>query len=241
GDADDFSLHPAVLDAVLHSMALGQGDGSGGSQPGDGAAGAEPESGRLPFSWGGVTLHAVGATALRARLAVTGPENVTLHVADAAGRPVADVASLTLRPMAGGEATSAAQAGAADVVSRDALFQLDWTPVPAPAAGTAQDGRVVLGTGEHPDLLALKAALDAGSPVPDVVVAGLDVPAADGDVDLAQATHDAVLRALDLLQAWLADERFETSRLVLVSHGAVAARDGDTVTNLPAAAAWGLV
>ena len=43
------------------------------------------------------------------------------------------------------------------------------------------------------------------------------------------------------MQAWLADERFAGSRLVIVTRGAVAARAGESVADLAGAAVWGLV
>ena len=54
-DAGRFGLHPVLLDAVLHGIAAG-------------GVLAESELTRLPFEWEGVSLHAVGATRLRARI-----------------------------------------------------------------------------------------------------------------------------------------------------------------------------
>ncbi|NBH07027.1 polyketide synthase dehydratase domain-containing protein, partial [Amycolatopsis sp. SID8362] len=47
GEATPFGLHPALLDSALHAAAF--------------AGLTEVEGGRLPFSWSGVSLHAVGA------------------------------------------------------------------------------------------------------------------------------------------------------------------------------------
>ena len=51
-DAGAFGVHPALLDAVLHGTEFVEGAGQG-----------------LPFEWSGVSLHASGASVLRARLA----------------------------------------------------------------------------------------------------------------------------------------------------------------------------
>ncbi|WP_328891797.1 type I polyketide synthase [Streptomyces sp. NBC_00316] len=241
--ADTYPLHPAVLDSVLHAMALGA------TAPGDPGTEGESGPGRLPFSWNGVTLHAVGAGALRARLTHSGPDSVSVQVADVTGRPVVEVASLTLRPMAL-DARDSGGSGAAesvDAAPQDALFRLDWTRIAAPDAPAAPD-RVFLGEdggpAAYPDLAALRTALDAGQSVPDVVVTrttgGTGVADAGG-AELADRTHEAVLRTLALLQDWLSDERFETSRLVLVCDGAVAARPEENVRDLAGAAVWGLV
>ncbi|MEV8441639.1 SDR family NAD(P)-dependent oxidoreductase [Actinosynnema sp. NPDC051121] len=96
-----FTLHPALLDAALHPLALDARDGV-----------------VLPFAWTGVRLHAAGARELRVRISPAGSGAVSLDLADAEGAPVASVASLALRPL--GDAGSAGP---------DALFGVDWVPV----------------------------------------------------------------------------------------------------------------
>ncbi|WP_346241226.1 type I polyketide synthase, partial [Streptomyces malaysiensis] len=109
-----FGLHPALLDAALHALWLA----AVGAGPSAGEAGGV----RLPFSWGGTSLYASGATTLRVRLTTTGTDEVAITVADAAGSPVATVESLVMRPLAAG------QLEAARVRS---LYRVDWHPVTA--------------------------------------------------------------------------------------------------------------
>ncbi|WP_307800976.1 type I polyketide synthase [Actinomadura violacea] len=233
-DAGAYGLHPALLDAALHAAAL-----TGRPEP----------SGEvlLPFVWNGVALHAAGASVLRVRLRQDAAGAVTLDAADATGAPVASVASLVFRPVAAGRLEQA-RSGV-----QDALFAENWVTVPIPdvapdgpwvvvgpdplglAAGLAEAGVRVQ---THPDLAALAAALDEGEPAPELVLTAL--AAVDGP-DPAEAARLAVADALELVQNWLDEERFEASRLVLVSRGAVAARPGEGVADLPAASAWGLV
>ncbi|MEW2124215.1 SDR family NAD(P)-dependent oxidoreductase [Streptomyces sp. NPDC007259] len=54
---------------------------------------------------------------------------------------------------------------------------------------------------------------------------------------VAEAAH----HALALVQEWLARKETAGSRLAVVTSGAVATRDGEEVTDLPAAAVWGLL
>ncbi|WP_146175095.1 type I polyketide synthase, partial [Umezawaea tangerina] len=106
--ATKFGVHPALLDAVLHALALGSGKGEGGS---------------LPFSWNGVSLHAQGATVLRAKISPVGQgDAVSVSVADGGGAPVARIDSLVLRPI-GGQLVKAATG------QPDSLFRVDWTPL----------------------------------------------------------------------------------------------------------------
>ncbi|WP_433360609.1 type I polyketide synthase [Streptosporangium sp. CA-115845] len=111
--ADTYGLHPALLDAVLHALAVA-------APP---AAGQTP---RIPFSWSGVTLHAAAATTLRARLSPAGADAVSIVTADATGAPVIMVDSLVLRPLA-----------AAAPRHDDSLFRVEWTPVPVEAGENA--------------------------------------------------------------------------------------------------------
>ncbi|MFD0650370.1 polyketide synthase dehydratase domain-containing protein [Streptomyces malaysiensis subsp. malaysiensis] len=83
-DAGAFGLHPALLDAALHALGLSAAEEGNGQ-------------GRLPFSWTGVSLHAVGASALRVRLGGTATGTVSLELADTTGAPVASVEGLALR------------------------------------------------------------------------------------------------------------------------------------------------
>ncbi|RNG14803.1 polyketide synthase dehydratase domain-containing protein, partial [Streptomyces botrytidirepellens] len=80
-EASAYGVHPALLDTVLHALGL--------QTP-------EVEGAMLPFLWSGVSLSAVGVSAVRVRLSPRGSGEYRLRVADAAGQPVADIDSLVL-------------------------------------------------------------------------------------------------------------------------------------------------
>ncbi|MEU7104979.1 type I polyketide synthase [Streptomyces sp. NPDC046215] len=227
-----FSLHPALLDAALHTL----------------LPGVAAEDGRswLPFAWSGAAVHATGAPLLRVRLSLTDPDAdsllVSLAAADATGAPVATVESLTLRPLSEEALRAAATTGP------DGLFRVAWTPAKTTGpAGT--DGWAVLTADAsgplarygqpHADLAALRQSLDAGGQVPPVVLAPLAPVTADGD--LPAAARAALRHTMELTQAWLADDRLADSRLVVVTENAVAAGTGEDVTDLAHAGVWGLL
>ncbi|MGW2232125.1 SDR family NAD(P)-dependent oxidoreductase, partial [Streptomyces formicae] len=167
----------------------------------------------LPSSWSGVRLHASGATELRVRLALTSPDRVSLTVADGSGAPVASVDSLELRPVA------------LPRQEREALFGVDWVSVPVvedavPSVEWVSD--LAESSAELADFVALSCPVEAGS-------------------DPVAAAHEAAHWALGAIQMWLAEERFEASRLAVVTRRAVATADGEDVRNLAHAAVWGLV
>ncbi|MEO3770587.1 type I polyketide synthase [Micromonospora sp. B9E7] len=118
---EGFPLHPAVLDAALHAI------GAGDLLP------AHADGASVPFSWSGVTLHATGGSAVRARVRALGADSVRLDLTDTAGQPVLTVDRLVLRPLT----TPAAGTGA-----DDALFHLGWLPL-APSSVTVT-GPVVI-------------------------------------------------------------------------------------------------
>ncbi|MCC3768755.1 SDR family NAD(P)-dependent oxidoreductase, partial [Streptomyces sp. UNOC14_S4] len=223
-----FGVHPALLDAVLHAIGLGDLVESTGQ-------------GQLPFSWNGVAVHSVGADAVRVRLSAAGNGTVALELADVTGAPVASVARLALRSFAPEQLS----AGAADSGTKDALFRVDWTDVPTGTSGAgrwALLGTDTLGLGTvaettaYEDLAALARSLESGE-APEFVV----VPAAHAGVeDVADAAHTATADMLTLLQEWLGDARFDGIPLVVLTSGAVATAPGEPVTDLVSATVRGL-
>ncbi|WP_106238009.1 type I polyketide synthase [Allonocardiopsis opalescens] len=223
--ARDFGLHPALLDAALHAAAL-----------------AEPGGPLIPAAWSGVALHAEGADRLRVRIAPAGASGLAIEAADASGAPVLSIGSLEREPVTA-ELLRTARHG-----EHESLFRVVWAPLPG-ARHQAPERPAVLGDGlpeldrlpgasRHSGLAALGAALNAGAPVPDVVV--LPCPAAEGGDTAAQA-HAAAREVLAVLRAWPADPRLAAARLAVVTHGAVEAVPGEGVADLAAAPVWGLV
>ncbi|WP_442273205.1 polyketide synthase dehydratase domain-containing protein, partial [Streptomyces sp. M-16] len=218
-EADSFGLHPALLDAALHVLGL--------NGPGD-----EDRPVRLPFAWSGVRLHAGGARELRVRISPAGPEAVSVHVADTAGQPVASVDSLVLRAGSPGPVPSSA-------TGADSLFRPGWTPLALPDADGA--AWAVLGSPGLAGALGAAAYADLRAPEGEVPAVVVVEGRARSDGDLAGVTREATCRALGMAQAWLAEERFASSRLVFLTRGAVAAGPGDQVHDLAHAAVWGLL
>ncbi|MGW3233773.1 type I polyketide synthase, partial [Kitasatospora sp. NPDC001095] len=238
-EAGRYGLHPALLDAALHTVGLGE-------------LLADTGRARLPFSWSGVGLSAVGAARVRVRLAAAGPDAVTLLAVDETGAPVVAIDSLVLREV------SADGVAAGQGAPRDALFRLDWTllgsePVDGAAVSRALVASDAAGLPSVLRDLAGSARIFAGLPelagaqdVPELVFLPLGRAAGvtgdgSGAFPAAEAAHAAVLGALAAAQAWLAEDRFAESRLVFVTSGAVATATGEDVTDLAYAPVWGLI
>ncbi|MCX4783637.1 type I polyketide synthase [Streptomyces sp. NBC_01264] len=222
-DAGRYGLHPVLLQAALPV------------RPDNPAAGTVP----VPADWYGVRLHATGATAVKARVTETDEDSFSLQLADAAGDLVFSVKSIVFRDIPNEQFRSAV---GGDSTGRESLFHVDWTPAtpqePAePLAWAVLDPN---GTGEnaYPHPGAVAEALAAGTRIDAVM---LPWTPAEPDADQAAATHTATREALALVREWLADERLEETRLVVVTSGAVATEDGEDVTDLAGAAVWGLL
>ncbi|MFF3857416.1 type I polyketide synthase, partial [Micromonospora sp. NPDC002575] len=218
-DASAFGVHPALLDAALHPIGLLLAEEASGP--------------RVPFAFAGVQVHAVGARALRVRLSRAG-SGVRLVAVDESGAPVVSVDSLVLRELTGVAAPNAADRS---------LYEVTWQPQDvAPAADGS--GWVALGDAglpddvpAYPDVPALVAAVAAGTAAPGLVL----LPVTPVGASVPAGVRATVTAVLGVVQAWLAADGLADSRLVVVTRGAVAARDEDRVTDLAGAAVWGLL
>ncbi|MEV3960949.1 SDR family NAD(P)-dependent oxidoreductase [Nocardia sp. NPDC050193] len=201
----DFALHPALLDAALHSIL------AGGLAPaaGDGAV-------VVPFLWENVALYATGAATLRVRAAVAGAapggERVALTLTDSAGMVVAEIGGLTLRPLA-------ADALGAGRPAPGTGYEFAWAELPEraelPTPGPwthAADGENVTVAGR------------------EVTVLHVD-PVDRGNAELPAAVRESVVELGARLQRLLAADRL----VVAVTERAVAVHPGEPVDAAAAA------
>ncbi|KJY41864.1 hypothetical protein VR41_10590, partial [Streptomyces sp. NRRL B-1568] len=174
-DTTGFALHPALLDAALHSIGL---------------AGNASEAAELPFAWSDVTLHATGAAALRVHAAPTGSgSGHTLLLADPQGAPVATIGSLALRAVAPGTTSPSRE--------RD-LYRIEWSPVTTPSGTATPVPGTVLRVGSVTETLGELQAWLAGTGSDDaklVVVTRGAVAVGTGITDLDQAAVRGLVRA----------------------------------------------
>jgi polyketide synthase 12 len=214
-----FGVHPVMLDAALHAVILA----SNGSDD----FGVAEGSVLVPFSWQGVSLHAAGASAVRARIAPVGPPPqaggtptaVSIELADGLGLPVLSVASMLARPVTDQQLRAAVSGS-----GPDRLFEVVWSaepsaalePVPVHAWGTTE-----LDTAEV-ESAASTMVFESESVAGDVVA----------------GVYAATSSVLAVLQSWLT--RAGAGVLVVTTRGAVAL-PGEDVTDLAGAAVWGLV
>ncbi|WP_055525222.1 type I polyketide synthase [Streptomyces graminilatus] len=226
-----FAVHPALLDAAMHSLAF---------RP------SAPTTGGplLPFAWRGVTTYGQGATLLRVHVRDLAEDQVAVELTDPSGRPVASVAALHMRPTSTDRLETVR-------IRPEWLLRTEWTgldDIPAFPGGQVPGRYAVLGdlaaraqaeplltaAGDVEHLADLAALRAAASP-PDVVVVPL--PRAE---PTAAAARDALHRVLALLQEWTTDDTLAGTQLVLATSGAVRTGTDDTVHDPAGAAVWGM-
>ncbi|MFD0360320.1 type I polyketide synthase [Nocardia sp. GCM10030253] len=252
-----FGIHPALLDAAFHAAIAGLAQ--------DMPSGRLP----LPFSFAGTRLYRAGVTAVRVRLMRLGAGRIRVVAVDDTGAPVLSLDSLVARPVdakvlnsgtgrraslsdvewvpvssgSTGAVTSVAvlggvsvagvdrrSAGLAELLDDETIPEIVvWSP-----AWDDSSGSVV-----SSDLQAVASGVVSGDlqAVASGVVSGDLQAVASGD--MTARTHRWVRSALELLQAWQAEERFIDSRLVVLTRGAVG-ESGES-PDAAAAAVSGLV
>ncbi|WP_448332890.1 type I polyketide synthase [Streptomyces sp. DSM 41534] len=193
GKADEYGLHPALLDAAMHTS-LFRPDLSD-----------ESPKLALPFVWRDVRLHADGASTLRVHLTPLAPDTIRLHLADTSGTPVASVDSLVLRPVV--PELLRVGSGAA----KDQMFRVAWEPISvrsvddelkAVRVTTAEDVHAAAATAPRVLLLDVAgdgrtdpdAARDLSGRVLEAVQAWLAEPAFQDTVLLALTHSGAAVR-----------------------------------------------
>ncbi|MER5362080.1 type I polyketide synthase [Streptomyces sp. NPDC002785] len=139
GATDGYALHPALLDAALHTSIFKDG---------------ADQRLVLPFAWTDVRVYAAGACALRVHVTPQGPDAFRVLLADADGVPVAAVGSLVTRPVA----AELLDGDTAATAAADRMFRVTWERLPLKPSGSALDTVPVV-TAED---LSAPAARDTG-------------------------------------------------------------------------------
>ncbi len=218
-DGSAFALHPALLDAALHTIGL---------------AGLTEDKPALPFAWSGVSLHAAGASNLRVLLSADVENTISLTATDPAGAPIVTVGALALRPIA--------DDAFARPATGDSLFRVEWQPYSGDAASGVSHAVLGadpfgLGGESYVDTNALIDAVGTGKAAPDVVSVSFEAPE-EASPELAR---EAAHRLLDLVRTWVSEPALAASRLVVVASHAIATRPDEDVADLVHAALWGIV
>ncbi|NNH68847.1 type I polyketide synthase [Nocardia uniformis] len=209
GSAERFGVHPALLDAALHALAL-RGPTLGGDEV------------SVPFSWEGVTLHAVGADSLRVRLTTPAPDRITLTLADPAGSPVAEVAALALRTLPRSALTAASAVGTE-------LLIPGWTALARSEIADA----VAWDSGDSIETVTL------GDRSARVLRADFHGDGNESETGTPEFVRERVAWLLSRVQPLLAADSGEDPLVVVTRHAV--ALYGAEVADLTGAAAWGLL
>ncbi|WP_443041940.1 type I polyketide synthase [Streptomyces sp. B21-106] len=212
-EAARFAVHPALLDSALLVL----------------TAAGQP----VPHlvAWSGVTLHARAAASIRLHVVPRSTTESELRLLDVTGAPVLTAATVAVLPFDAEERPDAVRHHGSD------LYSVTWT---AAEAATERDNVGAVDRKSPDELLTALSATSDDAPFADLVALPWHTADADSGAGLVADVHTATAQALRLLQRWLTEARADHSRLLLLTRGAVAARPGETVVDLPAAAVRGL-
>ncbi len=235
GEASQYGLHPALLDAALHAIdALAAGRGGG----------------KLPFEVGEYRIFRSGASCARVHArwkegGASGGELADVRLYDDEGLPIAEIVGLRLKP--------AQAAGAPGAGALETLYRLEWQEGAGKSKGTgagAGDWVVVTRDGAGLAAAIAKRLAEAGGRCRVVAgAADLDEQPADGVVCVwgggalgrtpAEEAEALSADGLAVVQRLLGQSRAKTPRLWWVTEGAQGLTDGEPV-RIELAALWGL-
>ncbi|WP_414502460.1 SDR family NAD(P)-dependent oxidoreductase [Zymobacter sp. IVIA_5232.4 C2] len=224
--AEGYVIHPALLDAVLHLIAL----------PPDTT---QTHGLRLPFSFSQVALSGLPAQQLRVTLQTLSDSAVSVTVNDPHGQQLLSIGSLAVR-----ETDPNALRSLSRYRPERDLLRLQWQPLPSSALGEPTDAPrwAVLSSQE------VDGALTALPRFSDLeALANAEPPAAViwplpliEDGDSARATHQLATQVIKQLQAWLAQPQWGQTPLVVITRHAEIIEEPERA-QLAHSAAWGLL
>ncbi|WP_408993638.1 SDR family NAD(P)-dependent oxidoreductase [Streptomyces europaeiscabiei] len=219
----EFGVHPALLDAALHTLA---------------ALRSTEEAVILPFEWSDAELRSTGPGELRVRVELDEAQtSARVLAADPAGNVVVS-GTLALR-----EATREQIRG-----SRSArhLYRVAFTPARALREVPHEDLWVLGGSGDLAralgaeavaDLAAALAGLGEDEPAPARIVVDTTGAVSGGGVPDAESVRDAAAAVLAQVQGVVAEPRLAGTEVVWATRGAV----GEAAYDLAHAPVWGVV
>ncbi|MEU4323551.1 type I polyketide synthase, partial [Nocardia fluminea] len=227
-DVDGYLIHPALLDAAVHSLAVGVVD-------------TNNDETALPYAWSELRLgDARGLDTLRVHGRRTGEDVWSILLFDTHDRFVASIGSLMTRPM--DTETLSSSSGS----QLDRLYQLDWIETEVPSG--ADTGKVWI-----VDDADTRSAIErSGTPCSSLQDGDAIAGSKDGSTfvirtihpgsgTLHESSYQLACTVLELLKQWVAIDQSEYSRLVVLTKNAVSVHSVSDDIDPASSAAWGMV
>lgn len=226
--AEGYILHPALLDAVLHLIAL----------PPDAT---QADTLRLPFSFSQVALFGLPAQQLRVAIRTLSDSAVSVTVDDPHGQRLLSIGSLALR-----ETDPNALRSLSRYRPERDLLRLQWQSLPSSvfnSTGTDTSHWAVLSSdheeegalAELPHFPSLETL--AATEPPSAVIWPLPLME---NGDSGSATHCLSTQVVEQLQTWLSQPRWAQTPLIIITRHAEIIEEPEHA-QLAHSAAWGLL
>ncbi|MFB7294178.1 polyketide synthase dehydratase domain-containing protein, partial [Actinacidiphila glaucinigra] len=221
---EGFGIHPALLDAVLHTMFI----------PKTANDPANTDQGvMLPFAWNAVTLHATGATTLRVHLSPNGDSGISLLAVDPEGNPVISIASLVTRPV------RPADLAPARTSHDDGLWQIHWNRLETTSASTSTTEDKPLQ--DRPPLLINNAGQLATSDPAEVQWILLTPGTPTDQATEPEHARAEVMRVVQILTTLLTEPAWQHTQIVVTTRQATEITASERQVDPVAAAIGGMV
>ncbi|MCV9879627.1 type I polyketide synthase [Brenneria izbisi] len=229
-------LHPALLDTVLHTIALPDSEDD------------DATTLRLPFALSGVTMTDKQPRQLRARLHLKTNDNISLVATDETGETVISIETLNLR-----ETTRDKLRHQLRIQPEYDLLRTTWSQLPS--ASKVKDVPSTVSwalldsdptdispldiAARYDSLPTLSAALASSTP-PTVLVWPLPSTNSAQTHDVPLATRTLCEQVINQLQPWLADENMANTTLLAISRHATEHGSHERL-DVAQSAAWALL
>ncbi|MEU5930696.1 type I polyketide synthase, partial [Streptomyces antimycoticus] len=257
-DAVDFGLHPALLDAAVQAVTFVALEDVGLSRLPFSWSGVSLHAGGA--STLRVRLSKLGPDSISLTVA-DGTGRPVASIESLVLRPVSVEHIDAARTAAFRDSLFTLDWTPVPAIAPAEVATAQWAVVGTDPYGLAAGEIAGAEVTAYADLEALGAAIDGGATAPEAVLVsyapGLDDPAAQGTpksktkgkgkgkakqgLEPAGAIHAVTHHTLGMIQGWLGDRRFASSRLVFVTSGAMAPEDRDETPDMIHAPLWGMV
>ncbi|WP_156107367.1 type I polyketide synthase, partial [Streptomyces violaceusniger] len=257
-DAVDFGLHPALLDAAVQAVTFVALEDVGLSRLPFSWSGVSLHAGGA--STLRVRLSKLGPDSISLTVA-DGTGRPVASIESLVLRPVSVEHIDAARTAAFRDSLFTLDWTPVPAIAPAEVATAQWAVVGTDPYGLAAGEIAGAEVTAYADLEALGAAIDGGAAAPEAVLVsyapGLDDPAAQGTpksktkgkgkgkakqgLEPAGAIHAVTHHTLGMIQGWLGDRRFASSRLVFVTSGAMAPEDRDETPDMIHAPLWGMV
>ncbi|WP_406239436.1 type I polyketide synthase [Nocardia sp. NBC_01009] len=228
-DTGSYLIHPALLDAAVHSLAIGEND-------------TNVDDTALPYVWSELRFGDVtGLDTLRVHGRKISEDTWSVGLYDTNGRFAASIGSLMTRSV---DTDTLLSLGSAQI---DWLYRLDWIETGNPVVGAFDKAWIA----DNVDTCSAvrrsgTPCIHSGQDIADSVADDnpkivIRTVSSNSDKELGASAYRIACMVLELLKQWVGSNQSEHSRLVILTENAVSVDPTSGDIDPASSTAWGMV